>query len=90
MAQAYGYSPDEVDELPLRDFAVMLRGAIEQQNADWRKVAHLVSTVYNLGGPRDKSFQQKSPSDLYPHLFEESDDDWESQMEEQFNAYDPD
>jgi len=90
LAEAHSLTPPEVDELTLRDMAVMVHAAVRKQRQAWQRAAEVASKVYNMGGPRDKSFDAKSPVELYPNLFEGESKTWEEEMEEKFSNYNPD
>ena len=90
MAEYFGYTPREVDELHLRELAVMLLGGTRKKRDAWKRTAAQNTMVYNAGGPRDSGFSSKQPSDLYPSLFEDENEAWEERMERLFGNYNPD
>lgn len=92
MAEAFGYSPREVDGLNVRDLAVMLHAGIRKVHSGWQQAALVSTKVHNMGGPRGKSFDPKQPVDLYPDIFQggqTSDESWEEEMRETFKRYNP-
>jgi len=92
MAECFGYNPREVDELNIRDLAVMLHAGLRKQRTGFQQAALIASKVHNLGGPRGKQFDPKTPVDLYPDLFPEGEtgEEWEEEVKQAFEEYDPD
>lgn len=92
MAWGFGYNPREVDELNIRDLAVMLRAAIENRLDAWQRSAVIATKVHNMGGPRGEDFRPQEPGDLYPSLFEggrKTDEEWLREVKDQFARYNP-
>lgn len=69
MAEHYGYSPPEVDDLTLRDLAIMLHAGVERRREAWRHTMTMAAYTRNLGGFWAKRFKPKSPQDLMPWAF---------------------
>lgn len=90
MADAYGYSPREVDRLQLRDLAVMLRGAVQRHQRQWQQAAVVATMTYNMGGPRTEDFTAKDPDELFPSFYGKDDEEWEEEVADQFARYNPD